>query len=100
MNIARTGLLLATLTALFLACGWLLGGQQGIVVALLFAVATNAFAYWNSDRMVLRMHDAQPLSPASAPDLYRLVETLAARAGLPMPALYLIECDQPNAFAT
>lgn len=100
MNAARTGLLLAALTALFLACGWLLGGQQGAVIAFMAALAMNAFAFWNSDKMVLRMHNARPVSAQSAPDLYRLVEGLAQRAELPMPAVYLIESDQPNAFAT
>jgi heat shock protein HtpX len=100
MNVARTGLLLAALTGLFLACGWLLGGSQGVVLALVIALATNAFTYWNSDRMVLRMHNAHPLSSATAPELYDLVQRLAERADLPMPALYLIESDQPNAFAT
>jgi heat shock protein HtpX len=100
MNVVRTGILLAALTALFLACGWLLGGQQGAMVALLIALGTNLFAYWNSDKMVLRMHHARPVSAASAPELYRMVETLARRAELPLPAVYLIETDQPNAFAT
>jgi hypothetical protein len=85
MNVVRTGMLLAALTALFLACGWLLGGQQGAMVALLIALGTNLFAYWNSDKMVLRMHHARPVSAASAPELYRMVETLARRAELPLP---------------
>ncbi len=100
MNIVRTGLLLATLTGLFLAIGFLIGGQSGLVIALLVAVATNAFAYWNSAAMVLRMHNARIVTRMSAPELYGLVERLAQRAGLPMPQVYLIESDQPNAFAT
>jgi heat shock protein HtpX len=100
VNMARTALLLAALTALFLACGWLLGGREGVLIAFLVALGTNAYAFWNSDRMVLRMHNARPVSPDSAPELYRLVQGLARRADLPMPALYLIESDQPNAFAT
>lgn len=100
MNVLRTGVLLAALTALFLACGWLLGGQQGAMIALLVALGTNLFAFWNSDKMVLRMHRAQPVSPTSTPALFRMVESLAQRAQLPMPAVYLIETDQPNAFAT
>lgn len=100
VNMARTALLLAALTALFLACGWLLGGREGVLLAFLIALGTNAFAFWNSDRMVLRMHDARPVSPGSAPELYRMVQELARRADLPMPAVYLIESDQPNAFAT
>ena len=71
-----------------------------MLIALLFAVGTNVFAYWNSDRMVLAMQNAHEIDPASAPDLYRMVEGLAQRAGLPMPKVYLIETDQPNAFAT
>ncbi len=100
MNLFRTGLLLAALTALFLACGWALGGREGAMIAFLIALGTNAFAFWNSDKMVLRMHNARPVSPGSAPDLYRMVQALANRAQLPMPALYVIESDQPNAFAT
>ncbi|MFO1038457.1 MAG: zinc metalloprotease HtpX [Geminicoccaceae bacterium] len=100
MNIARTGLLLAALTALFLAAGYLLGGGTGALVALIFALGTNAFAYWNSDKMVLRMHNAQLVTKGSAPDLVGMVEDLARRADLPMPAVYIIQQDQPNAFAT
>lgn len=100
MNLFRTGLLLAAMTALFLACGWALGGREGAMIAFLIALGTNAFAFWNSDKMVLRMHNARPVSPGSAPDLYRMVQALANRAQLPMPALYVIESDQPNAFAT
>jgi heat shock protein HtpX len=100
MNIARTGLLLAALTALFLAVGYLLGGRGGAVIALAIAVATNVFAWWSSDKMVLRMHNARPVTRASAPELHALVQELAQRAQLPMPAIYLLETDQPNAFAT
>ena len=100
MNLARTGLLLAAMTGLFLAVGWLLGGRSGAMIALLIALGTNLFAWWNSDRMVLRMHNARPVTRASAPELYALVQELAQRAQLPMPALYLLETDQPNAFAT
>lgn len=100
MNIARTGLLLAALTALFLVVGYLLGGRGGAMIALLIALGTNVFAWWSSDKMVLRMHHARPVTRASAPELYGLVQELAQRAQLPMPAVYLIETDQPNAFAT
>lgn len=100
MNLVRTGLLLAAMTALFLVVGFLLGGRGGLVVALLLALVTNLFSWWSSDRMVLRMHDARLVTRASAPELYGLVEELARRAGLPTPAVYLIETDQPNAFAT
>ena len=97
---ARTAILMAGLTALFAGVGYLLGGRQGMVVAFLMAAGVNLFSWWNSDRMVLRMHHAQPIGPAEDPRLYELVAGLAARAGLPMPALYLIHEDQPNAFAT
>ena len=100
MNMVRTGLLLAALTGLFLAAGYLLGGSGGATIAFLIALAMNFFAWWSSDTMVLRMHGAQPVTPASAPDLYALVQQLAANAGLPTPAIYLIHSDQPNAFAT
>jgi heat shock protein HtpX len=100
MNMVRTGLLLAALTGLFLAAGYLLGGSGGATIAFLIALAMNFFAWWSSDTMVLRMHGAQPVTPASAPDLYALVQQLSANAGLPTPAIYLIHSDQPNAFAT
>jgi heat shock protein HtpX len=100
MNFARTALLLAAMTGLFLAIGYLLAGEGGLLIAFLIALAMNGWAYWNSDQVVLRMHDARPVSRASAPDLFGLVEQLARRAGLPMPKVYLIETSQPNAFAT
>ncbi len=100
MNDMKTALLLAALTGLFLAVGYLLGGTGGMVVAFLFALAMNAFAYWNSDRLVLRMYGAREVSPREAPDLYRRVEMLARRAGLPMPRVHVIDSPQPNAFAT
>jgi heat shock protein HtpX len=80
--------------------GYFVGGQTGMLIALVVAVGTNAFAYWNSDKMVLRMHNAEPVTRASAPELYEMVGRLAGRAGLPMPKVYLIREDQPNAFAT
>lgn len=100
MNYFKTGLLLASLTALFMGVGYLIGGQLGMLIALGFAVATNAWAWWNSDQAMLRMHGAQPVTRASVPHLYRMVEELSANAGLPMPKIYLIQEDQPNAFAT
>ncbi|MBR0681062.1 zinc metalloprotease HtpX [Roseomonas eburnea] len=96
----RTVVLLAALTALFGALGFAIAGQQGMVLALLFAGGMNLFAWWNSDRMVLRMHNAQPIGPQDAPRLYEMTAQLAHHAGLPMPALYVIHEDQPNAFAT
>lgn len=96
----RTTLLLAAMTALFVAVGGVIGGRGGMMVAFGVACATNLFAWWNSDRMVLRMHNAQPVGPQEAPELYRMTARLAQNAGLPMPALYIIHEDQPNAFAT
>jgi len=96
----RTTLLLAAMTALFVVVGYAIGGRGGMVVAFGVACATNLFAWWNSDRMVLRMHNAQPVGPEEAPELYAMVSRLTQRAGLPMPALYIIHEDQPNAFAT
>ena len=86
----RTAVLLAGLTALFVGIGYAVGGQQGMVIAFLLACATNLWAWWNSDRVVLSMHNAEPIAPESAPRLYRLVEALAARAGLPMPNVYIM----------
>ena len=100
MNYVRTMMLLAAMTALFMGVGYLIGGTGGMVIAFLFAIGTNAFAYWNSDKMVLRMHNAEPVTRASAPELYEMVGRLAGRAGLPMPKVYIIREDQPNAFAT
>ncbi len=100
MNLVKTGLLLAAMTALFLAAGFLIGGESGLLIAFLLAFGMNAFAWWNSDKMVLRMHDAQVVSRATAPELWETVAQLARRADLPMPALYIIHSDQPNAFAT
>jgi heat shock protein HtpX len=100
MNIMRTALLLAAMTALFLAVGYLLAGEGGLLIAFALALAMNGFAYWNSDKMVLRMHHARPVTRASAPQLVGLVEQLARRADLPMPQVYLLETSQPNAFAT
>lgn len=96
----RTMLLLAALTALFMATGYAIGGGGGMLIALLVALGMNFFAYWQSDKMVLSMHGAIPVTHHSAPDLFALVNQLATRAGLPMPALYIIEQEQPNAFAT
>jgi heat shock protein HtpX len=80
--------------------GFLIGGQQGALIALLVAAGMNLFAYWNSDRMVLSMHGAMEADERSAPDLVRLVGELATRAGLPMPRVYVMDNPQPNAFAT
>src|SRR3546814_8926650 len=95
-----TGVQTCALPILFLAVGFLLGGSSGMLIALVVAVAMNAFAYWNADKMVLRMYRARPVDRASVPALYGIVEQLADNAGLPMPRVYLIDDDQPNAFAT
>ena len=100
MNTLRTGMLMAALTGLFLAVGALIGGTSGMMIAFAFALATNLFAYWNSDKVLLSMYGAQPVDETSAPDLYRLVARLAQQAGLPMPKVYITENPQPNAFAT
>jgi heat shock protein HtpX len=100
MGYFRTTLLLAAITALFMAIGFMLGGTGGIVVALVIAGALNLFAYWNSDRMVLSMYGAKEVDRRTAPGFYGIVEQLAANAGLPMPHVYIIENPQPNAFAT
>jgi heat shock protein HtpX len=100
MNYFRTGILMAGLTALFGAVGYLLGGASGALVALAIAAATNLFSYWNSDKLALAAHNAQEVDERSAPELYGMVRDLAARANMPMPRVYLIHEDQPNAFAT
>jgi heat shock protein HtpX len=97
---ARTAVLLAALAAVFGVMGLAIGGQQGMVLALIFAGGMNLFAWWGSDRMVLSMQNAQPIGPQDAPRLHEMTAMLAQRAGLPMPALYVIHEDQPNAFAT
>ena len=99
-NHTRTFLLMAALTALFVGVGAVIGGEQGMVIALLFAAGMNLFAYWNSDKMVLRMYGAREVDAATAPELCGLVEQLARRADLPMPRVYVIDNPQPNAFAT
>jgi heat shock protein HtpX len=100
MAYARTAVLLAAMTALFGMVGFLLGGQQGMILALIFAAGTNLFAWYSSDKMVLRMHNAVEVNARTAPDLVNMVDELARNAGLPMPKVYLIQTDQPNAFAT
>ena len=100
MAYARTALLLAALTGLFVAVGYLLGGAGGMIFAFLLALAMNTFAYWNSDKVVLRMYGAREVDARGAPALHGLVRELAERAGLPVPRVYLIDSDQPNAFAT
>jgi len=100
MNVLRTGVLMALMTGLFLVVGFLIGGQIGMVIAFLFAAGSNLFAYWNSDKMVLRMYGAREVDETSAPELVHLVRQLATKAGLPMPRVFIAENEQPNAFAT
>jgi len=100
MNGLKTALLLGLLTSALLVCGRILGGESGMVMALILAAGMNFVAYWFSDKIVLKMHGAKPVSREKAPELYAIVEGLAARGGIPVPPLYLIEADAPNAFAT
>lgn len=100
MNGFKTTMLLAALTALFMALGFTLGGARGAVVALVIAFGMNIFTYWNADKIVLRMHRARQVDAATAPEFHAMVSRLAQRAGLPMPKVYIVEDDAPNAFAT
>lgn len=93
-------MLLAALTALFMGIGYLIGGAGGAAIALVVAAGMNLFAYWNSDKIVLRMYKAQRVDETSAPNYYRIVQRLAQNAGIPMPATYIVDSPQPNAFAT
>lgn len=99
-NWFKTSLLMAAIVALFGIVGAALGGAQGMLVALVLGGAMNFFAYWFSDKMVLRMYNAREVDAAGAPQFYGTVRELAQRAGLPMPKVYLIDEAQPNAFAT
>ena len=99
-NWFKTGMLMAAIMALFGVVGGMLGGGQGMFLALLIGAGTNLWAYWFSDSMVLRMYNAQQVDAASAPQVYGMVEELARNAGLPMPKVYVIDEPQPNAFAT
>lgn len=100
MNYLRTAILLAGLTALFMAVGYLIGGQGGMMIAFLIAAAMNLFSYWNADKLVLSMHGAHEVDERTAPDLFAMVRDLSRNAGLPMPRVYLMDNPQPNAFAT
>lgn len=99
-NQVKTYALMAAIIALFMLIGGLIGGKGGMLMALLLGGALNFFAYWNSADMVLRMYQAQEVGPHNAPDLYQMVAELATRANLPMPKVYVINEEQPNAFAT
>ncbi len=100
MALLKTGILLAAMTALFGAAGLLIGGQNGMLIALVIAAGMNFFAWWSSDKMVLRMHNARIVTRAGEPELVGMIEDLARGAGMPVPSVYLIDSDQPNAFAT
>ena len=100
MNYVRTAILLAGLTALFMGVGYLIGGESGALIALVIAAGMNLISYWNADKLVLSMHGAQEVDASTAPELVNLVGELAARAGLPLPRVYLMDNPQPNAFAT
>jgi len=99
-NLMKTAVLMAAITALFMAIGSLLGGRTGMMIALVVALGMNFFSYWFSDKLVLKMYNAKEVDESSAPQFYRMVRELAQRAQLPMPKVYLIEEDAPNAFAT
>jgi heat shock protein HtpX len=99
-NLMKTGVLLAALTVLLVLIGGALGGQNGMVMAFVLAMVMNFGSYWFSDKIVLAMYRAQPVDERSAPGLYRIVRNLATRAGMPMPRVYVIPGDAPNAFAT
>jgi heat shock protein HtpX len=99
-NVLKTGFLLAVLTCLVVLIGQAVGGQQGMLIALVLALVMNFVSYWFSDKMVLAMYRAQPVDEAAAPELYSMVRTLATRASIPMPRVYIIPTETPNAFAT
>ncbi|MGH7356505.1 MAG: zinc metalloprotease HtpX [Candidatus Rokuibacteriota bacterium] len=99
-NVFKTTFLLAVLTVMLVFLGGAFGGRSGMLVALVFALLMNFFSYWFSDRIVLAMYGAQPVSEAEAPALHALVRRLATKAGIPMPRIYVIPNDTPNAFAT
>jgi len=99
-NLMKTGVLLAALTVLLVLIGGGLGGQNGMIMAFVLAMVMNLGSYWFSDKIVLAMYRAQPVDEASAPGLYRIVRNLATRAGMPMPRVYIIPGEAPNAFAT
>ncbi len=99
-NLLKTAVLMAAITALFMAVGSMLGGRQGMMFALVVAVGMNFFSYWFSDKLVLKMYRAKQVDETSAPQFYRMIGELAQQAGLPMPRVYVIDEDAPNAFAT
>jgi heat shock protein HtpX len=100
MNIMRTGILMAVMTGLFLFVGGLVGGESGMAIAFVMAAGMNFLAYWKSDSALLHMYGARQVDSASEPALVHTVQQLAAKAGLPMPKVFISDNDQPNAFAT
>jgi heat shock protein HtpX len=99
-NYLKTAVLMAGIVALFMAIGAMVGGQQGMMIAFVIALGMNFFSYWFSDKMVLKMYNAQQVDETTAPQFYNMVRELAQKAGLPMPKVYLIQDPSPNAFAT
>ncbi|MGX7005156.1 zinc metalloprotease HtpX [Caballeronia sp. KNU42] len=99
-NWVKTAMLMAAITALFVVIGGMIGGSKGMMLALIVALGMNFFSYWFSDKLVLKMYNAQEVDEASAPQFYRMIRELATRAQLPMPKVYLIDENAPNAFAT
>ena len=100
MNTLKTTMLMALLTGILVAVGGAIGGQSGATLMLIISFGMNFFSYWYSDSIVLKMYDARPVTPTQAPDLYNMVEGLAQNADIPMPRVYIIDTDVPNAFAT
>ena len=99
-NLMKTAILMAAITALFMALGQMLGGQTGMMLALVVALGMNFFSYWFSDKMVLKMYNAREVDETTAPHFVRMVRELADKAQIPMPKVYIIDEDAPNAFAT
>jgi heat shock protein HtpX len=100
VNAFKTGILLAAMTGLFLAAGFAMGGEGGLLIALIVALGMNGIAYWNSDKIILSIYKAREVGPNELPWFHQMVEQLAQRADLPMPKVYVIDQEQPNAFAT
>jgi len=100
MNLVRTAMLLAFMTALFMVIGFMIGGRSGMMIAFVVAAGMNFFSYWNSDRMVLSAYRAQAVDERNAPEFFAIIRDLSRNAGLPMPKVYLYDSPQPNAFAT
>src|SRR5262245_22959863 len=100
MNILKTTFLMTLMTVLVMFIGKAIGGNQGMTIALAIAAVMNFFSYWFSDKIVLTMYGAKPVTETEAPELYSIVRNLATKGNIPMPKLYIIPTDTPNAFAT